>query len=81
MENQINNDVSMEEGVYGKSNGSDWNYALLSDEVSQICICQEDYLGLIHKALVIAHQQFVSWGNYDEALKITKLIAENLDDI
>ena len=37
-------------------------------------------LELIQKALVIAHQQYVSWGDFDGALKITRLLAENQDD-
>ena len=28
-------------------------------------------LELIQKALVIAHQHYASWGNFDDALKIT----------
>ena len=36
-------------------------------------------LELIQKALVIAHQHYASWGNFDDALKITKFLSENLD--
>ncbi len=80
MENQINNYISIEEGMHSKSNESDWASAFCSNEVSQFCICRDEHMEIIHKALVIVHQKFVSWGNYDEALKITKLLAENLDD-
>ena len=34
-------------------------------------------LELIQKALVIAHDHYVSCGNFDDALKITKLLSEN----
>ena len=34
----------------------------------------------IQKALVIAHQYYISLGNYNEALKITKLLSENQDE-
>ena len=36
-------------------------------------------LELIQKALVIAHQHYASWGNFDDALKITKFLSEYLD--
>ncbi len=41
-------------------------------------IVDED-LEVVQKALVIAHQHYASKGDYDEALKITNLLAENLD--
>ena len=41
-------------------------------------IVDED-LEVVQKALVIAHQHYASMGDYDEALKITNLLAENLD--
>ena len=34
-------------------------------------------LELIQKALVIAHNHYVSCGNFEDALKITKLLSEN----
>ena len=34
-------------------------------------------LELIQKALVIAHDHYVSCGNFDDALKITKHLSEN----
>ena len=34
---------------------------------------------IIQKSLVIAHQYYVSKGKYDDALKITNVISENLD--
>ncbi len=37
-------------------------------------------LELIQKALVIAHQHYASWGNFDEAHKITKFLSEYLDN-
>ena len=80
MENQINKEIDMEYGLNNTIDGSDWTPVSWSDEVPEYYICRDEHMEIIHKALVIAHQQFVSWGNYDEALKITKLIAENLDD-
>ena len=41
-------------------------------------IVDED-LEVVQKALVIAHQHYASMGDYDEALKITNLLVENLD--
>ena len=41
-------------------------------------IVNED-LEIIHKSLVIAHQHYALRGRYDDALKITKVIYENLD--
>ena len=41
-------------------------------------IVNED-LEIIHKSLVIAHQHYASKGKYVDALKITKVIYENLD--
>ena len=37
-------------------------------------------LELIQKALVIAHNHYVSCGNFDDALKITKLLSENQNE-
>ena len=37
-------------------------------------------LELIQKALVIAHDHYVSCGNFDDALKITKLLSENQNE-
>ena len=37
-------------------------------------------LELIQKALVIAHHHYVSLGNFDDALNITKLLFENQDE-
>ena len=34
---------------------------------------------LIQKSLVIAHQNYVSREKYDDAIKISKIISENLD--
>jgi len=34
---------------------------------------------IIQKSLIIAHQYYVSKGKYDDALKITNVISENLD--
>ena len=34
---------------------------------------------IIQKSLVIAHEHYASKGRYDDALKITKVIYENLD--
>ena len=34
---------------------------------------------IIQKSLVIAHEHYASRGRYDDALKITKVIYENLD--
>ena len=34
---------------------------------------------IIQKSLIIAHQYYVSKGKYDDALKITNIISENLD--
>ena len=34
---------------------------------------------IIQKSLVIAHEHYASRGKYDDALKITKVIYENLD--
>ena len=39
----------------------------------------EEELEVIQKALVIAHDYYASRGKYDDALKITKVIYENLD--
>ena len=39
----------------------------------------EEELEDIQKALVISHGYYVSQGKYDDALKITKVIYENLD--
>ena len=36
-------------------------------------------LEIIQKSLVIAHEHYASRGRYDDALKITKVIYENLD--
>ena len=41
-------------------------------------IVNED-LEIIQKSLVIAHEHYASRGRYDDALKITKVIYENLD--
>ena len=41
-------------------------------------IVNED-LEIIQKSLVIAHEHYASRGKYDDALKITKVIYENLD--
>ena len=80
MENLIRNDLSVKEGLCNRHDESDWTLISWSDEVSHSFICKDEDLEIIQKALVIAHQQYVSWGDFDGALKITRLLAENQDD-
>ena len=80
MENLIRNDLSVKEGLCNRHDESDWTVTSWSDEVSHSFICKDEDLEIIQKALVIAHQQYVSWGDFDGALKITRLLAENQDD-
>ena len=80
MENLISNNSGEKEGLCNRLDESDWTVTSWSDEDSHSFICKVEDLEIIQKALVIAHQQYVSRGDFDGALKITRLLAENQDD-
>ena len=80
MENLISNNSGEKEGLCNRLDESDWTVTSWSDEVSHSFICKDEDLEIIQKALVIAHHHYVSLGNFDDALNITKLLFENQDE-
>ena len=80
MENLISNNSGEKEGLCNRLDESDWTVTSWSDEDSHSFICKVEDLEIIQKALVIAHHHYVSLGNFDDALNITKLLFENQDE-